>query len=366
MGKDEKTLILEMVAKGQVTPEEGVDLLRAIKAPGPIVRMGYLKAPSDETPARKRLKAEIPKMEGESAPKPKGEIKDGAGVLGQVGVSIGRALSQRFAGSFLGGPKFEFVEEVKGDLSETGELRINLRTSNGAVSVESWDRPNYLLTVTKGVRAENRSEAEEILKDCFDFKQEGLFIDAHTANGSVLGLPRLSVAFSLKIPSSRRASLSLNSANGRINTHGVTGSFCEANTADGRIQMSRCTFEEAKLRTVNGRVRYEGAAEGLDISTDNGRIEAELRDAGDWRFNSRTGRIQVDVHKEKDAAYELDLFSNVGRVVVEGLGDVQVISDETRSATKGRYHARSRGFEKAEKKGLIKAATSLGRIQVLF
>ncbi len=380
LGKEEKMLILQMVSDGQITPEQGVELLKALEpakghAPTGRVEIGdalrqrvdEIARRAEETAERAGKRAEeIGEDIGESVSKRAGEIAKDAEVVGSIAENIGKAISQMFAGGFSGGSRFEFKEEIKGEFPEDGELEVSLRTSNGRIMVESWDEPGYLLTVTKQVRAQDEDEAKQALENCYDFRQDGLSLEARTGNGLMSGLRNTSVAFFLKIPAPRKVSLSLGSANGRITSDGVFGSKCAMNTANGRIQVLRCDFDETRLRTANGRIEYEGGAKQLDAVSANGRIDVQMKGAGDWRFNSANGRIEVEVREQDEAAYEVDLASNLGRIDVEGMDDAEILVNETRAGGRRRYKARSRGFESAKVKGHIKASTSVGRIGVWF
>ena len=376
MSKEEKMLILEMVSQGKITPEQGVELLKAV---------GYSKGPAafesvDKAAGKKAEKAIVTPEEAAaraekraeevagSVKKRFNEIERDVDSIGQTAGNIGKLISQMFGGSFLaGGPAFEFTDEIQGDLPKDGEIEVILRTSNGRIVVESWDRPGYSLTVKKRGNAGSEDEARKILEDSYDFKQNGLTLDGRAKDGIGSGLRNISVAFYLKVPESRKTSVNLDTANGRIVVERVSGDSCIADTANGRIIMTECNFNDSKLNTANGRIEYQGTAGRLVAGSANGRINTCLSGTGDWQFNTANGRIEVEIRKEQGSAYEVDLSSNVGTVTVEGIDDAEVIVDEARRYTGGRrYMARSRGFESAEAKGYVKASASVGKIGVRF
>jgi hypothetical protein len=354
MSKEEKTLILEMVAQGKITPEQGVELLGAVGASrGATASESGVKKDFEESLARVSQRAR--------------EMGKDADTIGQSAGNIGKLISELVAGGFSRGPKYEFTDEFKGELPEEGEIEITFRTSNGQIVVETWDRPNYSLTVKKQVNAGTEDEAGKILEDSYEFKQDGLVLQGSTRKETGFGIRNLSVGFFLKIPASRKASLDLDSANGRIVVERVSGERCTATTANGRIRMSQCEFNDAELNTANGKIEYRGTAYRMIAGSANGRIDTELKGPGDWRFDTANGRIEVEICKEPGCAYEVDLASGLGKVRVDGLGDAQVLLDESRHYAGGRkYKARSLGFENAELKGHVKASTSLGRIEVQF
>lgn len=377
MAKEEKMLILQMVADGQITPEQGVELLTAVGAGkhSPVFEPDALKQTvkqrvddvvDDAEQVAERAEEQAEKI-ADSVSSRFDEVGRDLDKIGQMADGFGKVISQLFTGGFSGGPGFKFEEEIAGEFAEDGELDINFSTANGRITVESWDEPGYLLTVRKRINAETEEEAKRILENSYEFRQEGLSLKASTGNGFAGGLRNRSIAFFLKIPNSRKASLNLSSANGRIMLEEVSGTKCVIRTANGRIDAEDCGFGEAKMRTANGRVVYEGAVESIDIATANGRIDTELKGVGDWRFSTANGRIEIEVDKSDDAAYEVELFSNVGRIEVDDMGDVEVLEDKVKGYIgRRRYRARSRGFENAKLKGYIKASSNAGRIGVRF
>ena len=263
-------------------------------------------------------------------------------------------LSQIFGGTSFGGSRFEFTEEIRGEFPEDGELEVGVWTSNGRIHVETWDEPGYLLTVIKKIRAQDEDEARQVLENCYEFSQERLSLKVKATDKHGLDFRGLSVGFSLKVPASRKASLTLKSANGRVTADKLNGSSCLMGTANGRVVASGCGFDKVRLSTANGRIEYEGTAGELDASTANGSVNAELKGAGDWRFSSANGRISINVSKDANAAYELDLSARAGGITVEGMDDAEVAEDVAVGRHRRRYKARSRGFENAGVKGRIR------------
>ena len=351
MSKEEKMLILQMVADGQITPEQGVELLQALepgKARGP---SGQFDGVDIGGVVRRRV--EEAAVRGED-------------VAESVASNIGRMISQIFAGGYMGGSEFKFTEEIRGMFPEEGELQVHLSTSNGRIAVETWDEPGYLLTITKGIRGRDEDEARQALENCYEFRQEGLTLEASTSDRAGRGMRGLSVAFALKVPASRKTSVNLSSANGRITKDGVTANTCTLSTANCRKVVTRCEFDKARLSTANGRVEYDGRAGDLDASTANGAINAEMKGAGDWQFSSGNGRIEINVSKDANAAYEVDLCARSSGITVEGMDDAEVVEDVVRGRRRRRYRARSRGFESAGVKGRIRATTGNGKLRVWF
>ncbi|QUL97963.1 MAG: DUF4097 family beta strand repeat protein [Candidatus Fermentithermobacillus carboniphilus] len=370
MSKEEKLLILQMVADGKITPEQGVELLKVVGGPG---TREVPAEPTVKPPAPYAPKGAIPPKQAESyADSMSKHFED----LGQrVGETVSESaeglrklISSFFGGGglFAGGPEFELHDEIKGEIPAEGDLDISLRTINGRITVETWDQPGFLLDVKKKISARNEDEAKELLKDVYEFSQDGVSLRARAkeSSGNFMGR-NASVSFTLTIPRARQASLNLDSANGRITVEGVSGKRCVADTANGRIEVTGCHFGDAILDTANGRIEFDGSASNLKADTANGRIEACLRGAGTWKLGTANGRIEVEIEREEGTGYEIDISSVMGRLEVTGMDDAEVLIDETRQKFGSRrYKARTKGFEESPVKASLKASSSMGRVTV--
>lgn len=393
MSKEEKMLILEMVKEGKIAPEQGVELLNAL---------GRVNLPP-KAPLRfgPGISGEIEDKE-ESIEKTVEKIEELAESKAE---SLAERISHMFSGSTARGPRFEFSDEFHGELDPEGEIEVELRSSNGAIEVRSWDKSGYSLEVTKTVNAASEEEAKKILEDCFEFTHEGSVLTGVAKERQVFGNRNLCVDFTLTLPADRSAILNLHSANGRITVEGVSGPGCKARTANGRIEMgdskfetlalntsngrivmdevsgkkctaetmngrieaTNCSFDEMDMTDMNGRVEYEGRASNMTAKTMNGRIVAELAGTGNWDLKTSNGPIEVRIRRGEADLYEVDLSSSNGEIEVDGMGEVDVIIDERRKYSRSRhYKASNKGFDKADSKSYLTASTGSGRISVEF
>jgi DUF4097 and DUF4098 domain-containing protein YvlB/vacuolar-type H+-ATPase subunit H len=408
VSKEEKMMILQMVAEGKVTPEQGAELLRAVGEgkPGtpavPPVPPVPLRPPSElkesirksidssihgnmqRTIERAARQAEgaaeraashaeewadrIAKRAEEFAEQASKEGENLGKILGEGGENIGKIIAKLFTGgSFPGGPQFEFHEEVKGEIPAEGEVQVSLSTSNGRVTVDTWDEKGFRLDVRKTANAPTEEEAKEIVKDGFEFGQDGLNISARSKESPNIMRNGYSIGFTLTLPRDRKASLRLSSSNGRITVGGVSGTKLHATTANGRVEAEDCEFQDSQIESANGRIGFRGHPGDLKASTANGRIGARLRGTGSWKLDSANGRIDVEVQKEPGAAYEVDLSTVMGRLDVSEFEDAEVLINDTRHKFGARrYKARTRGFSDAASKASISASTTVGRVTVTF
>jgi hypothetical protein len=391
VSKEEKMLILQMVADGKVTPEQGAELLRALGEPKPQTPAkpsvpgvtgpagDDFGRPLDES-IRRTVEVSVKKAEAaaEAAAKHAEEFADRIAregenlgkVLGESGENLGKILGRIFGGGWIsgGGNQFEFPEEVRGELPAEGEIKVDLTTRNGRITLDTWDEPGFRLQVMKRANAMTEEEAAAKVRDLYEFKQDGLSLNARTKelHHGFLGA-NVSVHFALTLPRDRQADVTLSSANGRLILDGLSGPSLKASTANGRIEATRNDFRTARLDSANGRILFTGKARDLNIKTANGRVEADVEGAGNWDLSSANGRIELNVRKLAGAAYEVDASSVAGRVDVAGLEDAEVLINESRHTSGSRrYKARSKDYNSAEVKGSIKATTASGRVTVVF
>jgi len=379
VSKDEKMMILQMVADGKITPEQGAELLKALGLQAPAARPAP-QAPSvpqvpSVPPVRveevvRRVESvadEIASRAGDLAEKSARHAEEIAEKAARGGEELGKMLARIFGGRFQDGPQFEFHEELKGELPAEGEIEVNFSTSNGRITVDTWDETGFRLDVKKTVNASTEEEAKELVKDGFEFNQDGLKLTARPKDSFGVLRNGYSVSFHLTLPRGRTANLRLSSSNGRITVEDVKGTTLVASTANGRVETKGCSFQRTEVHSANGRIELEGRLGDLEASTANGRIDASLAGTGAWELNSANGRIEVEIRREPDAAYEVDLSTVMGKIDVSGLENAEVLIDEARRrGAGGRYKARTRGFSEAVSKLSLRASTTMGRVNVSF
>ena len=388
MADEEKIEILRMVAEGKITPEQGVELLKALSPEGDATRRkpGGPERPGDEYDQtwEERVKRAQEKAEqaarsaAERAEYLAQEAGKRAEYIGKaVSETVGESLRGIFEGLFRGGAgwfeglgspgdEYEFTDTIKGEFPADGEIQVNLRTTNGRIEVGVHDQPGYTLEVIKKVRAATEQEARERCEDIYEFKQNGLVLEGRSKD-SFAWRTAASCAFRLRLPRGRKASLNLDSANGRIEIQGVEGTRLVADTANGRVDVGASSFDEASVATANGRIEYRGESKRLRADTANGRIEARLKGVGDWQFETANGRIEAVVEREPGVAYEVDASTNMGSIAVGGFDEAQVLYDDRgRRWGPRRYHARTAGFDQTARKASLRASTSVGKIEISF
>ncbi|HEX6203858.1 MAG TPA: DUF4097 family beta strand repeat-containing protein [Thermoanaerobaculia bacterium] len=193
-------------------------------------------------------------------------------------------------------------------LAAGGEVRVE--NTNGAIVVETWDRPEVRVRATKKVRAGSPEAAAEIMERLRvrvetgtdrlhvstgrnDFDQ-GFFawLRGQAANASV--------SYHLIVP--RGIRLVAETVNGAVTLDGVDGDFV-ASTTNGAIKV-----DDARGRvdasTTNGSISVDMAEVApdadLDFSTTNGAVTVSLPEdvRTDLRLRTTNGGIKVDLPVE--------------------------------------------------------------------
>jgi DUF4097 and DUF4098 domain-containing protein YvlB len=89
----------------------------------------------------------------------------------------------------------------------------------------------------------------------------------------------------------------------------------DAETGAGNISLQETGNSKIAVKSGRGKIEITGARGTVDGSTDAGslHIRAVLRD--DWRLNSRSGSIRIELPKE--SKFEIDANSDSGEIDVE-------------------------------------------------
>ncbi len=199
-------------------------------------------------------------------------------------VLYGAILGLFVLASSASAEKFTRTETKIFDISPTGSVEV--QNVNGSIKVESWDKDQVSVEVTKTVRAGDSEEADEYFADLRvemksgnDFLQiktryphefGGGFFDWLFHGGSRYG----GVEYVLKVPSTVR--LEVGSTNGSIRVREVVG--------------------KVKAHSTNGRITLEEVGGVVEGSTTNGGITARISDKvelRELRLGTTNGGITV-------------------------------------------------------------------------
>jgi hypothetical protein len=181
-------------------------------------------------------------------------------------------------------------------LAATGEVLVE--NINGAITVETWDKPEVRLQTVKTARTDADLKALEVRIDSTEkrfavktvyLEKDGSWLKKFTNTGEVRYTLTVPHAATLRRVETVNGAITLGNVHGRVT----------AKTVNGRLE-ARGLRHEVELSTVNGDIlaEFDTVADRQDIaiSADNGRIELRLpSDVGaDIAASSLNGAIAND------------------------------------------------------------------------
>ena len=218
----------------------------------------------------------------------------------------------------------------------TGKPEVVLRTFDGSISVQPWDKPEVLVTIERQAGDEPSLESIQVKT-----QQDGNRISVEVVKpegreGFTLGYSGRSANLIVSLP--RDADVDARSGDGSITVDGLTGRI-HLNTGDGGVT-GRALSGDLSVRTGDGPVTLERVRGGLDLTTGDGGVEvsgalqrlnvhtgdgsvtvrasAGSTTAEDWEITTGDGGVTLELPGAFGA--ELDARTGDGRISVDGLG----------------------------------------------
>lgn len=204
-----------------------------------------------------------------------------------------------------------------------GQLQID--DKNGNITIEGWPRDDVRIQVTRVVRAEDRTKAEGLIKELEADVEvhsdriviESLFPKRSESIGiwDILGrkVPQLQIHYYVQVPS--ETDLTLETANGQVRAHGVTGKL-DARTTNGDMRVEDMNGV-VKLATTNGEISIAGVTNKAFAQTTNGSVVAEIRRISPTGYvELRTTNGNVETYLPKDIRATVDAVTTNGHVSI--------------------------------------------------
>jgi hypothetical protein len=215
------------------------------------------------------------------------------------------------------------VTEKSFPLPPGGELRIE--SQNGRITVETWDRPEASVQITRIARANDEKTAEALLRD--------MQADVTVGPGRIEIVSRfpkrvesvgfwdmlgqrvtsLNIHYHVKVPA--RTGLDLETTNGELQVRG-TAAGLTGRTVNGTVEV-RGVRGPVDVQTTNGSIRLSGIEGSTRAGTTNGTITAELRRvdaAGRIALSTTNGNVTASLPGSVKAT--VDAETTNGRVRV--------------------------------------------------
>jgi hypothetical protein len=238
----------------------------------------------------------------------------------------------------------------------SGRPEIVLKTFDGAIRVQSWDKPEVLVTIERQAGDEESLKSIEVKSD-----QQGNKITVevvkpeHTSTIAIGMHIGRSAALIVSVP--READVNARSGDGAVAVENVAGRL-DVNTGDGAVTVSGSTGDMV-VHTGDGAVSLQGVRGQVDLSTGDGgvkmdgvlqRVKARTGDgaiairagegsaaSSDWDIETGDGAVTVELPAAFSA--ELDARSNDGRVSINGFDLSGATRDREDQEVRGRIGA---------------------------
>ncbi|UCD45440.1 MAG: DUF4097 family beta strand repeat protein [Candidatus Bathyarchaeota archaeon] len=263
----------------------------------------------------------------------------------------------------LGAYRAQETRSFSGALT-TGRVLLDVNSFNGLITVSTWDRQEYSITVLVKARGVTDADAEKNL-DRFE-----LDLDEGPLGGRtrlVLGhntpqswTSKYSLQVEARLPTGATVDLDLDSSNGAISLTDIRGGAVDLRTSNGRVDLDHVTAGRAEVSTSNGDV--EGVLDAPDarVDTSNGGIELRLPCTVSGRYVLRTSNAAVDITVPdlSGVGYDVDASTSNAYVEIDLDGLVYSLNQ------KNSKEARTEGFVDRDVRITLEIETSNGGVKV--
>lgn len=280
MSGEERRLVLEMIAAGRITPEEGLRLLEALG--GGDGESGGVTRPGAVSSERKARAA--------------------------VGIA---------AGVFRRLDIFPWVgAELTDGLTRTGEFggegprEVEIELVNGRLEVKGWEQAAWQL------RVETRSRGREIWKAADLVAVEAGERSLKVRSARVFGGGH-SVSAVLNLPPGQYV-VRARASNGRLAARSLRCRVLDFDVSNGRIEVADVEGDEVKLGASHGTVLADVSARQMTATTSTGSIAVvpgEIR-RDSYVLRTSRGSLRVDC-PDPEAGYRIDATASQGTIEVQ-------------------------------------------------
>jgi len=213
-----------------------------------------------------------------------------------------------------------------------GSLRVT--TSNGPITVSSWDEPHLRVTALKRMMTRRVSinilgfqfrsgrafgseeEAEQYFSKLdVDVTGDENNVEVRTRFPSRKRKVSVSVSYEIQVP--REAELVLATSNGAVFVENIDGTV-KLKSSNGKLECENVTGS-VEATTSNGKVSLTGISGSIDAHTSNGSIKIvhtdPLDDSDIIACKTSNGSIKLELHK--DSSFNLEAHTSNGRIATE-------------------------------------------------
>lgn len=203
--------------------------------------------------------------------------------------------------------------------------KVHIEDKNGRLTVEGWPRREVRIQITRVVRAEDKTKAEELMKELqadvevrkaridivsrFPKRRESIGI------WDILGRKVASLQINYYVQVPNETHLTLETSNGEVRARGLKGRL-EASTTNGDIRVKDVKGNVA-LETTNGEIEMTGVSGEVSASTTNGSVVVEVRGIpprGKVALQTTNGNVLA--YLPKDLKATLEALTTNGRLSI--------------------------------------------------
>lgn len=194
------------------------------------------------------------------------------------------------------------------DVAAGGTLTI--RSDAGSIDVRTWDQDQVRLQVRN-----SRSFEVEI-----DQNGNDVIVIADGRGGSLFGLGRSSIGFTVDVPT--RYNVELDTGGGNISVADISGRV-EVDTSGGNIEIGMVSGGNVLADTSGGNIEVRGATGDVNADTSGGRITIGdvigdvVADTSGGRI--RIGNVQGDIEADTSGG-SIEVGDSSGRVILDTSG----------------------------------------------
>lgn len=369
--KEERQMILQMLADGKISPQEASDLIRAlIESSGKEERheghpahashsqheepLGFPRAPRAPRPPKA---PRPPREPGEFRFEMRGLLQEIQHMVEDITDSVSHAVENLPFNQ----PEHELLRIVEGKLTaEQPNVRLNL--TNGSLKVRPWEKEECRLEVRITGRNASKEAFETEAMEAFSVEIDEEHLD-YNGKGGLLG--GLKTDVTLFLPEPVAYNLTTQVGNGKVDVAGIKLVQGSLTTTNGKLICHAAHAQTLLATTGNGAMVLLGEIENLDAHTSNGsiRYQPQTTGSGEQKLTTGNGAISVDLAAlPEGAGIKVQADTAMGGIGLSG--DRLTRQVEERTLGQKRLVAQTANWDEAEQKVTLVLHSSMGGIRV--
>jgi DUF4097 and DUF4098 domain-containing protein YvlB len=144
-------------------------------------------------------------------------------------------------------------------------------------------------------------------------------VDATLPKGAEKALNLKTSNGSISLAEIDGTNLDLHTSNGKIVMENVSAGRFDGYTSNGSVLLDRVSAPVLNVRTSNGKIEGELRSTDAYLKTSNGKIRLSLpcKEDGNYELITSNGRIDLGVSDDPENGYDMDLTTSMGRISVD-------------------------------------------------